>query len=160
MTEFKLRSQEEILARIETKRGDTLGWAFEVLAEALTFENAKPFLKEEVSEADWEGLNTVDAVVGRAKEYLDFAVRKASDHRGISAERSTVKLAEYAWLLGRDDVVTAMDAAGYAQYGAPKVKAYGVGMGFWSAEHDSDQDFARMAQGELCSPDCEEGCGR
>jgi len=90
--------------------------------------------------------------------YLAFAIRKVVDHRGISAERSVVKLREYAWLLGRDDAVVAMDAAAYPQYGAPKLKAFALAMGLpWPTD---DIVLEHMASGQPCSPNCWEGCGR
>ena len=73
---------------------------------------------------------------------------------GISVE----KLTEYAWLLGRDDVVATMNRADYVQYGAPKVKAFALGLGLpWP---EDDEELERMAYGEPCQPGCEGGCGR
>ena len=92
-----------------------------------------------------------------ASRYLDFAIGKIRNHRGISASRSVDKLTEYAWLLGRDDVVTAMEAADYPQYGAPKVKAFAEGMGW---EWPSTPDLARMSQGLPCEDTCADGCGQ
>ena len=67
------------------------------------------------------------------------------------------KLIEYAWLLGRDDVVAAMEAAEYTNYGAPKVKAFAEGMGFpWPTD---DPGLTRMADGLPCADDCLNGCG-
>ncbi|WP_301547102.1 hypothetical protein [Micromonospora sp. C95] len=55
--------------------------------------------------------------------------------------RSVDKLGELAWLLGRDDIVAAMDHAGYPMYGAPKVKAFADGFG-WPFLDDLDGDEA------------------
>jgi len=88
-------------------------------------------------------------------EYLEFAIGKIQGHRGISAGRSVDKLREMAWLLGRDDVMAAMDKADYQNYGAPKIKAFAEGMGLpWP----DDEDLARMALGYPCTDDCEGGC--
>lgn len=161
MTELKLRTQEEILARITETRGDDwAGFRFEVLAMGLTFDNAKAFLKDGTDPEEWQPFLTVETMTAEAKSYFEFACGKITDHRGISAQRSVEKLTEHAWLLGREDVVTAMEAADYSQYGAPKVKAFGVGMGFWGDAQDADQDLVRMAQGDPCRADCDEGCGR
>jgi hypothetical protein len=86
-----------------------------------------------VTAEDW-AKNAIErgSVVDAARDYYHFALGKIADERGISAERSVVKLREYAWLMGRDDVVDAMDAAPYPQYGAPKVAAFGEGFGFTS----------------------------
>ena len=148
------RTQDEIVARIkQVAADDWLGFRQEVLIGALDFEHAKPFLKPETTAEGWKPSDIEDD----ARGYLDFAVGKIVDHRGISASRSVDKLTEYAWLLGRDDVVAAMDGAHYPQYGAPKVKAFADGMGWsWPA----DADLARMANGGSCSDDCQSGCSR
>lgn len=88
---------------------------------------------------------------------LPFALGKILNHRGISASRSVDQLTEYAWLLGRDDVVQAMQDAAYPQYGAPKVKAFGEGLGL---EWPGTEPMRRMADGLPCSDDCWQGCGR
>jgi hypothetical protein len=161
MTEPTLRSQEEIVARIQQTSGeDWLGFKREVLASCLDFEHAKPYLVEGTTAEEWTYTPDVDVVLIRAKEYFTFAIGKALDHRGISASRSIDKLTEYAWLLGRDDVVSAMDEADYPQYGVPKLKAFGEGFGLWVAEHQGDAELSNMADGEPCEPGCDSGCSR
>ncbi|WBB52414.1 hypothetical protein [Verrucosispora sp. WMMD573] len=54
------------------------------------------------------------------------------DHRGNSVSRSVETLAELAWLLGRDDLASAIDDADYPIYGAPKVKFFADGFGWRS----------------------------
>jgi hypothetical protein len=152
-----IRTQDEIVARIEVVRveGDWLGFRQEVLISALDFEHASPFLNEGVTEEEWNGRRDAD-LEHAAKGYLEFAIGKIEDHRGISASRSVDKLTEYAWLLGRDDVVYAMENAHYPQYGAPKVKAFADGMGWpWP----DAAALNRMAEGSFCEPGCESGCG-
>lgn len=148
-----IRTQDEIVARIrDVADDDFLGWRFEVLVMALDFEHAKPFLNDEIAAEMW---TTLDPET-EARRYYGFAIGKIRDHRGISAERSTIKLREFAWLLCRDDVLAAMDAADYSQYGAPKVKAFGQGFGLtWP----DDPAMKRMADGEPCEPGCSGGCG-
>lgn len=92
-------------------------------------------------------------------QQLDFAVVKILGHRGISANRSVDRLREYAWLMGRDDLMSAMDAAEFPQYGAPIVKAFADAMG-WPFGDPGDEVLARMASGEPCTDGCEEGCGQ
>lgn len=111
---------------------------------------------------DWAP-RTAEQLTAAAQEYLGFAIEKISAHRGISAERSVIKLREYAWLLDRDDVVTAMDAAEYPQYGAPTVKAFADGMGWPFIAHVAESERAalvRMSKGLPCVDGCESGCGR
>jgi hypothetical protein len=123
------RTQEEITSRF-AESDDFFGWAREVLIERLDHDHAKPYIKDGVTAEEWAGLTAdhvdLDAEIRR---YLAFAVRKIKDERGLSAERSVIKLREMAWLAGRDDVVEAMDAAEYPQYGEPKVRAFAAGLG-------------------------------
>ena len=153
------RTQDEIVERM---RGldpvtDFLNWRREVLIGALDFEHAKEFLSPEATAEEWKDAPDAADVRAEADAYYTFALGKIRDHRGISAERSVLKLTEYAWLLGRDDVVAAMDAAEYEQYGAPKVKAFAAGMGL---EWPGEPGLTRMAAGQPCRPGCGEGCGQ
>lgn len=124
------RSQDEIFARAQAA-DDMFGWAHEVLLPYLDFEHAKPILNDGVTADEWAKHASDHAKVGEAaREYHLFALGKIEAERGISAERSVIKLREYAWLMGLDAVVAAMDAAPYPQYGAPKVAAFAAGLGF------------------------------
>jgi hypothetical protein len=149
------RTQDEILARIEAvKEDDMFGFRFEVLIESLDFEHARQFLNADATTEQWADAHVTD-VEAHAKDYYRFALGKIEDHRGISASRSVDKLGEYAWLLGRDDVIAAMDAAEYSQYGAPKVAAFAAGFGLtWP----DDVAMVRMASGLPCEDGCYEGC--
>lgn len=156
---LKLRTQDEIAERVrayEMGAEDFFGFAREVLIEALDYEHAKPYLKAESTAESWGEPATANEQYEAAVEYYEFALGKIEDHRGISASRSVTKLTEYAWLLCRDDVTEAMNAANFPQYGAPKVKAFADGFGLpWP----DDEIFARMAAGEPCTDDCMAGCG-
>lgn len=152
------RSQDEIVARIRAAATDDwAGWRREVLATALTFEAAEGWRKEDVTAEEWGDPPTLESLTADTRSYYEFALEKIANHRGISAGRSVEKLTEYAWLLGRDDIVAAMDAADYPQYGAPKVKAFAQGLGWWA--DPADPELARMADGLPCTDDCDEGCG-
>lgn len=150
------RTQDEVLARIKSVEHDFFGFRLEVLAAALDYEHARSFLEPETTAAEWAECQVTD-IDAAAREYYAFALGKIRNHRGISAERSVEKLREYAWLLGRDDVVKAMDAVGYPQYGAPKVAAFAAGFGLaWP----DDEAMVRMSTGLPCVDDCDEGCGQ
>lgn len=154
------RTQDEIVARIaDVEAEDWFGFRREVLIEYLDYQHAKPYLKPEVTGEEQAGQTTrLGSVEAEAKHYLEFAIGKIENHRGISANRSVDKLGEYAWLLSRADVLAAMDAADYEQYGAPKVKAFALGMGWpWPADVVG---LNRMADGEPCVGGCEDGCNR
>ena len=154
------RSQEEIVARIRAIDGqDLFGFRAEVLIPQLDYEHARPFLR-----SGWTAEEYRAAIVDvgkdgtleqRAAAYLIFAWGKARDHRGISPRRSVDKLQEYAWLLGRDDVVQAMRQAPYPMYGVPQLVAFAQGIGL---QVPDDEMLARMASGQPCRPDCDQGC--
>lgn len=150
------RTQDEILARItEISAADFFGFRQEVLISGLDYEHAKQFLRDEVTAEDWAESAVIADVEASARAYYDFALGKIRHHRGISASRSSEKLLEYAWLMGRDDVVTAMGEADYAPYGAPQVKAFGAALGL---EWPTDAAMIRMGEGLPCTLICDEGC--
>ncbi len=152
------RTPSAIVARYQAVKGDDVfGFKADVLFSSLAFEHAAPFLKPTVTPDEWEA-PTLDADVLRqqAVDYLAFAFGKAADHRGLSAGRSVDKLTEYAWLLGSDEVVAAMDDAPYPQYGVPKLAAFAAGFG---VAFPDDEALQRMARGESCRASCDAGCG-
>jgi hypothetical protein len=155
-----LRSQEEIAAKYKETEGEFLNFAGDVLLPCLDFEHARPFLKPEVTEAEWDKERvrpTKESVLGELRNYMDFAWGKVEDHRGISASRSVDKLSAYVWLLGDDATLSEVEEAGFAQYGAPKLavicRAYDLPI-------PEDEGIQRMIRGESCGSyeDC--GCGR
>jgi hypothetical protein len=155
------RTQDEILARARAVRAegeDVFGFRVEVLVDALDFDHAREFLAPQATKQQWRQETDHEA---HARWYLTFAIGKILDHRSNSATRSVDKLGEFAWLLGRDDVLAAMDRAEYPMYGAPIAKAFADGFGwpFFDAVTDPHdvQALARMAQGDECDPD---GCPR
>lgn len=162
-----MRTQTEILDRYNAAGSgsdDFFGFRREVLAAAMTGETLRQTgLGIEESTLAAAPITPPEHLDSEAREYLTFAIGKIEDHRGISASRSVDKLREYAWLLGRDEVVAAMDKADYAQYGAPQVRAFGEGMGWGYLDLASDgcRDWLeRMSHGDPCTDDCESGCGQ
>lgn len=165
-----MRTPEEIKARIDklNSDGDFFGFQREVLISALPFDEAKSFLKDDVTADQWAGLSatTDEAAMAAAADYFKFAIGKALNHRGISAKRSVDKMTAYVWLLGRDDVLLKMEAADYPNYGVPILKAAADELGFdqpaagvegWAPE--DVEMWENMAQGRPCHPNCDEGCG-
>lgn len=163
MTAVTTRTQEEIIDRFtEAADDDMFGWRREVLAAAMDQEAMRQVFPEIPPKLPLAAPSKPDTEA-EAREYLAFAVEKILDHRGISASRSVVKLAEFSWLLGRDDVVAAMDAAEYAQYGAPQVRAFAEGMGWnWLPDNNpGDREAVElMSLGRLCEDECAAGCGQ
>lgn len=163
------RTQSEILERIEAlQEEDFFGFHKEVLLAALSYENAKPYINEAVTQEQWENdYSTLgdEKVTEAALDYLAFALNKALNHRGLSASRSVEKMTEYAWLLGRDDVSAALEEAEYAPYGAPVLQAWATTYGpdaqiviDRELVHD-DGELARMLDGKQCTDDCTECFG-
>ena len=158
-----MRTQEEIVARIREKRS-MFGFDAEVLLPYLDYDHAKEFIRPVVPREKWEvssedggrgyPLNE-EAAMRDFRAYAEFAWGKAQDHRGLSANRSVEKLEAWAWLLGRDDVLAASEAAGYASYGCPKLKVICEAFGFPIPD---DEATVRMMNGEPCRPDCDSGC--
>lgn len=152
------RSQDAILTRIKGLQEDFLGFQREVLIGFLDYDHAKEFLKDEITAAEWDArLNDDAAIQAEMREYMAFAWEKVDNHRGISANRNIDKMTAFAWLLGRDDVIVALDAIPYPQYGAPKLKYLCDMFGFPMPD---DEGLRRMAKGESCREICDEGCGR
>ena len=147
-----MRTQEEIVARIESSNS-FFGFDKEVYIYALDYEHAKPYLKAEVTEDEWESsLEEEGPIEKRFASYMEFAIGKALDHRGISANRSVEKLNAYSWLLGEDDWIEEP----YAMYGVPILKALAERH---SLPWPEDDRLKNMAEGRNCVPDCREGCG-
>lgn len=153
-----MRSTAEILARIEfVKPVDFFGTITNDLLFVLPFEDAKPFLKDEVAPEQWKPHSQEqDAVKARMLDYLDFAFEKAEDHRGLSASRSIDHMRAWLWLLGDDEMLAYADNPdNFCNYGAPILKYIADKYGYGKPLSDRVE---RMARGEPCSPDCQDGC--
>ena len=117
-----MRTQEEILARFE-KADDIFGTQKSDLLDYMSFENAKPYLKEdyvkqvESGEEKWEVSTDPKKEI---LEYLDFAYDKAEGERGLSAGRSMLHFKTWIWL---DDEIFYNEIIGmidnYTNYGIP-----------------------------------------
>lgn len=168
------RTQEQIAARY--KDCGPFDFAGEVLLDYLDFAHAQPFLKPEVTEAEWSrpierfdgfgpetdvvtpispdnAAHTLDAM----RHYAAFGWTKIEDHRGISASRTVDKMGAWVWLLGYDPKDVFNRNADWGQYGAGCLAKVCEHFGF----PIPDAEWARrMIVGELCCDDCESGCGQ
>lgn len=101
-----MRTEDEIVARIESiKDDDFFGWETTDLMVCLSFEKAKPYLKESVSAEEFANIalpRDRESVVARMRDYMDFAWEKANDGRGLSAGRSMSHYSAWVWLAGDD----------------------------------------------------------
>jgi len=149
-----MRTLDEIAARAAAA-DDIFGFAREVLVPYLDFERARPFLKADAAAAEWQP-TPLDMARAEMTEYMAFAWGKVEDHRGLSAGRSVEKLAAWAWLLGDDALVERIEAAPYAQYGAPKLA---VICAAFDLPVPKSTGVQRMIRGEPCVDDCDMGCG-
>ena len=155
-----MRTNEEIVERCNNYPG----WICKFdLIERLPFDVAKQFLTEDAladAENDWREKptpNTREAILERMRDYMPFALGKAEDHRGLSANRSIEHYHNWLWLLGDDKTLAfAEDDDNYPQYGVPILKHVCEVYGFQFPENAC---LARMADGEPCDPDCDDGCG-
>jgi len=126
-----LRTQEEIIKRIEVrKKDDLLGWEINEYICYLDYENAKPYLKKDVTKESW-GNRKEKEPVKKIKEYMDFAWEKANDCRGISAGRSLMHMRAWLWLDSQDEFLKKWNnLENYEFYGKPQLKAicelYGI----------------------------------
>lgn len=152
-----MRTSEEIVKKINSNTG-LFNFGMEVMVPYLPFEHAKQYLKEGVTEAEWTPSPLKEEfILQEAKTYMEeYGWPKCLGHRGLSAGRTIDKMEAWFWLLGRDDVLVAIESAGYAQYGAPKLAAICNVMGW--AIPDS-QDALNMMQGKPCGANYECGCG-
>jgi hypothetical protein len=153
-----MRTDAEIVAQIKARTAkDVFGIETGDLLGVLPFSSAQEFLKPGVTTDEFGSPSerTREAVLKAMHEYMDFAWGKALDHRGISAGRSVFHFRALVWLLGDEDY-GAIEWDDFAQYGAPVLKAICDRFDF--PMPDSAAAF-RMAKGEPCRPDCEEGCG-
>lgn len=119
---LRLRTQEELVAKFDEvqKSGGFLDFRPEVLINYLTFENAKPHLKKDAVEKEWEVIETIEKCVQEFLDYMKFAWGKAEDQRGLSASRSIQKLGMWLWIMNREDLSMILDDDSlYNPYGAP-----------------------------------------
>lgn len=120
------RTTEEILIEIERLKADGAWFSPSDLIQALPFEAAKPFLKDEVTEDQW--VQTTDPE-SEIRNYMDFAWGKANGCRGLSAGRSVEHMQAWLWLDGKDELSKRLDDV-YEFYGktclALVCKEYGI----------------------------------
>jgi len=160
------RTDDEIVERIkELREEDPFGFETSDLVGYLPWDRAKEFLKPEAEKEHTPAERDRASVLKQMADYLPFAVGKATNHRGLSAGRSISHYSAWVWMLGDEDY-KAIDWNRYARYGAPILKQISERFGIplpqpdttLAHEVDMAKGFARMAQGEPCVQDCNEGC--
>lgn len=116
-----LPTQDEIVARLNERRdGDPLGFEIGEYIPYLDHAHAKPFLKPECTESEWEKDRpalTREAILKVMFDYMEFAWDKANNCRGISANRSIMHYIAWTWLAGDKDFSREIEGATYEFYG-------------------------------------------
>lgn len=93
-------TQEEILERMEAiAHSDMFGEYRPALIAYLTYENAKPWLKDEVTEATWKQGGDQE-LHESVLHYLDWWGQKVEDGRGISVHRGRAQIVNLLFLAG------------------------------------------------------------
>lgn len=152
-----MRTQKEIVDYLNSEDEDGIfSFRHEVLVPFLTFENAKPFLKEGVT--DWKCSDlSRDSVLSQMRKYMEFAWGKVLDHRGLSANRSVSKMKAWRWLLGDSNKI---EWRNYPNYGAPILAQV---CELYSFNVPIDENLELMIEGKnckSCSDGTTTGCGR
>lgn len=161
-----MRTTAEIITRIEAvqRGGDFFGTQTNDLLAALDFEHAKSYLREGVTAEQWAEamVATEGGIRDAAAGYLEFAVGKALNHRGISASRSVDHFRAWVFLLGTDEQLAQLESTEYEQYGVPQLAVAAEILEIpmtWDALLAASPELANMAKGEPCEPGCDSGCG-
>lgn len=149
-----MRTVNEIIEKCNSKN-DMFGFTNSALLEFLTFEEAKPILKEDATSDGWGDTppRTKESVISVMRDYMEFAWGKAKNHRGISASRSITKMRAWMWLLEEEESI---DWSNYENYGAPILKAICERYNFPIPDSEI---LRRMASGQHCGADYDCGCG-
>ncbi len=155
-----MKTQEQILERMNDKEHqDLFGTQHSDLLTYLNFENAQQFLKDGVTEEQFDKAKKDDPVA-EIKDYMSFALDKCTGHRGLSAGRSVNHMQAWLWL---DDKYDEVDWDDYTNYGAPILKdvcdLYEIDYKAILGSDYYSEMFERMASGRMCCDDCDEGCG-
>lgn len=121
-----MKTQQEIVGRIlERSENDVLGFETKEYYDFLDYAHAKPFLKPETTEGDWNRLSIYPSpgnLLVTMLEYMPFAWEKANDCRGISANRSIGHYEAWLWLMD-DGFLEQFNTIEYEHYGKEKLIA-------------------------------------
>lgn len=120
-THIKLvRSLDEIVVRIkelEAGKSDWAGFEREDLVIRLDFSCAKPYLKPEETEAQWEPDD--QDLYFKMCDYMAFAWEKANKERGLSVGRSLAHYSAWLWLVGNSELAEKIRI--YQYHGKPQL---------------------------------------
>lgn len=150
-----MKSQDEIVARIEETKEMPFNFTPDALLQTLDYEHAKPYLADGVTAEQWDASREETDPLKLARAYIDFAWGKALDHRGLSAGRSVQKIGAWLWA-ANSDLTDKYEATEYPMYGAPQLRLVCERYD-WSWP-SGDEAAVRMSEGRSCRDGCDEGC--
>jgi hypothetical protein len=94
-----MRTQDEIVARyLERKPEDPFANEVDIYLSFMDYSHAKPFIKDTVTEEEWEENYPVTDPRKEMIAYMPFAWDKANNCRGLSAMRSLQHYQAWLWL--------------------------------------------------------------
>lgn len=151
-----MRTEAEIVEYLKAE-DSFFGFDKDAIVPYLSYENAKDFLKPEVTQEGWDKAKLEikeTVVIEEMRDYMEFAWGKVKDHRGLSANRSVEKMGAWLFVLGEDELVAMTDDDGaYPQYGAPILAAICKKYDFPIPQSSK---LLNMIEGEPCG---QGGCG-
>ena len=120
------RTPEEILAEIAScnQLTDFAGARRGDLIEFLPFDKAKEFLREGVTEEEWNDVQkpaTMEAIKAAVEDYMPFAWDKANNMRGLSAARSIDHMTAYVFMTADEEFMKKFAETEYEHYGKEKL---------------------------------------
>ena len=122
-----MKTDDQILERIDyvEKKLDPMGLSTSDLIFRLGYKAGKQFLKADVTEKEYNtqllGSKNKKDIIKEMEEYLSFAFEKATDERGISANRSLLHYQNWFWLIGDQDFADSI-FKDFSNYGLEKLK--------------------------------------
>ena len=123
-----MRTSTEMLTYIADNK-DLFGTVTADLFDYFDLDSALTLMTDKAKESYADGTETwVPAeqnrqlIIKKMRDYMDFAIGKARDRRGLSATRSIIHFRTWMWLLGDEDKVDLHDGD-YEPYGIPMLKA-------------------------------------
>lgn len=117
-----IRSDEEILSEIDRlKDDDFFGFKRCDLISYLNYEQAKQFLKPEITQEKWTAEpRDRESILKQMEDYMPFAWEKANDERGISAGRSLAHFTAWIWMIGDENHFVDLEI--YRYYGKDNLR--------------------------------------
>ena len=126
----KLAIDYDAARNLMHRETDFLNFGREVAVDYLTFNECREFLKDEyiqkvkAGELEYKRISDVNEAAQDFLDYMVFAWTKAVDERGLSAERSIIKLSAWMEILSRKDVANILNNKRlYNPYGRRALKA-------------------------------------